>query len=244
MSNMELRFATALVGACVRAAAQAHVPRRTLAAVAASAIAAACRGSRVDAAPARHDDGQLEANFAADRASAAADVRKARAAGRQRRRQAKRARRLARGAEAAANEKMEVEGSPGEDVPAPPPASAQATANATEAPATSSMQAQTPTHDGTASTGSVLPSPPSEDANMGMPGPSFSVHDEVIVTSGELEGAVCRVTAVGTATVTILVNQSSFHGGESATVLPSELVPARRSWANVQPKKKGRHRKG
>ena len=242
---MELRLATALVGACVRAAAQAHVPRRTLVAVAASSIAAAFRGNRVEAAPVRNDGGQLEAKmadqamgpsagFAADRASAIAGVREARAAGRQRRRQAKRVRR----AEAAASEKMEVEGSLGEDVPASPPEPAQAT---DAAPATTSRQAQAPTHDGTDSAGSVLPSPPSEDAHMAVPGPGPSAgeneHGEeedqdhwspgslVQVSKGSMAGASGVVSSVNRDGITICLSHGcNRSGGLFTDYFPGDLL--------------------
>jgi len=88
---MDLRMASALVASAVRAASQSRAPRRTLAAVAASSIAAVHRCCR-DVAPASTGKMQNEAGDPAASHTTPGAAGGAKAAARQRQRAAKRAR--------------------------------------------------------------------------------------------------------------------------------------------------------
>lgn len=227
----------------MRAAAQAHVPRRTLAAVAAATVSAAFRCMHVDpAAPADVAAGQPEAAtwvVAAACKSAPADVRTARAAARKRRKLARKARTVAAKA-GRTEEPMEVEAPPGGVVPASTPAGPlpahgegagepfephdgvadQVMGESGGAVASVTLVAQ-PVEVPAAGAHATVPEVPSKATSL----VQFSIGDEIVVTHEPYDGAVGVVASIQTAGVIVTVSEE-VHLAEMIVVPHGQLRKA------------------
>jgi len=206
---MDLRLASALVASAVRAASQSRAPRRTLAAVAASSIAAVYR-CYLDATPASTGKMQSEAGDPAAPHTTPVVAGGAKAAARQRQRTAKRARKQQQKQKRNGDEHEESmpaddAGRSGTIVPmvtgvsadAEPPERAQQRQVAREPldSATSSGQAPAGSMD--------------EDGGPELP---YSVGDDGAVVSGKYEGTYAGVCKMFLVTATLVIpRQMVYH---------------------------------
>jgi len=225
---MDLRAACALAGAIVRSAVLAKAPRRTTAAVAAAAYAAAHRGlcSGAEAAPAAAGDGPAGAAPCGDGA-AAARLWAARAAARSRRRAAKKERKQESMVVDRSGVVAEVEPTGVVEAPEPPLAVARAAPEPAAPLVTlSSPPAASPLPAGSASSGGAAPSSTLEVEPRAKEGsPSFAVDDSVVVVEGDFAGASGRVVSLDSVYAQLTVNAGAiFHDVSPITVALVDLV--------------------
>ena len=222
---MDVRAACALAGALVRAAVLAKAPRRTTAAVAAAAFAAAQRGLRsdADASPAAAGDGPL----GAAPGGGAAALRAARAAARKRRKAAAKARKQRR--MEADDGDAEMDAPPGDGEPLDPPLALEpvqvpvpslAADELFPLPATSSSPTLPSSSSGAA------PVTTEQDGNTRIEELHiFDVGKKVVIVEGAFAGACGCVASVESGRAAIVIPDGGmFHESSPIDVSLSDLV--------------------